>query len=251
MKSIFAAVFAFIILSAPRAHATETIVVAAGGFVQAYLHAVKDKFEAATNVHLDFLREKGMQGDAVLLTVDQGKADVGLVGFNREEMRKMVKEKNLMVKNIDTIQHRVIGKDMIYIVTYKGGPKALTRAQLKQVLTGQVLNWNQIGGETAAIQIMLPGNSRVSQSLISKSLLDGDDIYRKGVKEVNDHEELAKLVGNTRGALSFASGGERVFEYVNRPVQPEVSRDLVMITLGNPKPNVMKLIEFYEKNAPK
>ena len=237
-------------LTGSGAGAVDTLSIAFGSTVASHIKNLKDGFEAKSGYNLDSLKDEGMGSDSVVVAVDSGKVDVGIIGSPYEEVLKVAQEKKLEIKNLEKIKTKVVGRDKVIFVTYKGGPKELTNAQIKSVLTGAVRNWKEIGFDDAPVLIAVQTNSPVTQKLISSQLLDGQDFHRRGIKILRTYEELAKFVGSTKGAIGFGPPSMQGPE-VNVLAKPEIFKPFIALTIGEPNVKAAKLIDYMLANQPK
>jgi phosphate transport system substrate-binding protein len=241
---------AFVFISSQLASAEETIKVASGSQVLFSVNAVKAAFEKDEKVKIEQLKEEGLAADSVLIAVAGGKAELGLLGATHEGLTKLVKEKKLEVSNYSAIQLKVVGYDKINFITYKGGPKELSKDQLKGIFTGKITNWKEVGGQDVPVILALPTNSPATQKLISTKVLDGEEFFKKGVKQLSTAAELPKFLASTKGAISFGPSSMKS-EDLNFPKHPEVSRPIGAITLNAPSARAANLIDRIEKGLAK
>ncbi len=229
-------------LCVPSLGNTNEIKVAFGASIANYLtkalatHTSETKFVA--------FNEKGLAANNILKAVDDGTAEVGISGNSWENMQILVKEKNLDIKNMDKIVSKFLGNDKLIFMTFKGGPATLSKDQLKDVLTGKIKNWKLLGSEDAPVQIVLPFNTPSTQKTISATILDGKDIFRKGVKMM-EADEIPAFVAKTKGAISFGSPLSN-FGDVNKPKHPEFVKPVTAITIGKPSAEVEAFFKTVE-----
>jgi ABC-type phosphate transport system substrate-binding protein len=245
--TLLAIAVAFSVLTAPaKGVETMTPVVAYGASIAGIAKQGIVKYESESKQKVEIMHEDGMASDSILLAVDGGKADLGISGNSWENLTSLIKEKKIEIKNLSKIQSKVLGQDAVIFITYKGGPKELSKEQLKKLLTGEARSWKDIGGEDVAVQIVIPNNTPATQKTISHAVLDNADIYRKNIKIVNGGDETAKLVASTKGAIGFVSTMTN-FGEANRPKHLLISKPVTAFTIGAPNKASAKIMEAVEK----
>lgn len=109
--------------------------------------------------------------------------------------------------------HEVIGYDVMGVFVHAGNPvKSLTLAQLKEIFTGRVTNWKQVGGLNQLITVYsekLAGGRATVRAF--KDMVLGGESYGP-LKELEDAVDCLRDVatdagGITASSLSFAIPG--------------------------------------------
>jgi phosphate transport system substrate-binding protein len=216
---------------------------------------VAKPFEKSTGIKIVFTNKdpKGQGGDAVFKEVDQGIAEAGAGGAVWDDWKQMMVEKGYAAKNLDKMNTRVIGRDRVKFLTYPGGPKALSEAQLKGILTGKIKNWKEAGGENLAITLVISEALPATVNFLENRFLDGQKLATSNVKKVSKEDGMsvmAKTISTTRGAFGFGPS-DLPSDGVNVPQTPEVGRPLSMLWLGKPSPELLKFMDFIENEGPK
>jgi phosphate transport system substrate-binding protein len=101
----------------------------------------------------------------------------------------------------------------------------LTLTQLQQIYTGQITNWQQIGGANISITpYSRPVNSGGTVDLFREDILGGQD-FGQNVQFVNTTTEALRALANAPGGIYYASAPEVVPQCTVKPVpvgrQPE------------------------------
>jgi phosphate transport system substrate-binding protein len=93
-------------------------------------------------------------------------------------------------------------------VNKANGVKDLTRDQLKDVFTGKVKNWKEVGGKDAPIlPIVEPlASKRATVQLVQELVMDGAP-FVAGIREMEQLKEQMAEVARNPGALCIASVG--------------------------------------------
>src|SRR4051812_22080958 len=78
---------------------------------------VQEPFTKKTGIHLD-IAEDGP--DVALKNVDDKKIDIASAGLGNEDWLKLMDEKKIPLKNRDNLKFRVVGKDIVKVITNPG-----------------------------------------------------------------------------------------------------------------------------------
>ncbi len=152
----------------------------------------------------------------------------------------------------------VIAKDAIAIIVNKNNPlKSISHRQLKEIYTGEITNWKEIGGPDMKIVPITRDSSSGTFEIFEKRVL-GEGVQMVSSAVVQGSNQAVKVtVGKTPGAIGYVGLG-----YVDNSVKAlkydgvspskksvlngsyEISRPLFMYTNGEPKGIVKKFIDF-------
>jgi phosphate transport system substrate-binding protein len=248
--------FALVLLVSGLAHAAEELKVAAGvSAVSNIFDRVTKPFEAKSGIKVVYTNPdpKGQGGDVTFTDVDQGVAEAGASGAVWDDWLKMMKDKNYKARNLDKMKSRVIGRDRIQFMTYKGGPKKIEEAQLRGVLTGKITNWKQAGGEDRPITLIISEEQPSTGKFIEERFLGGQKLAKANAKIISKSEGIAnmvKAIAETPGSIGFGPVN-LVNDTVNVPEHVLVGRPITMIWIGEPSPRLQKFMDFIVKEGPK
>ncbi len=123
----------------------------------------------------------------------------------------------------------------------------LSWQQLRDIFTGRIKNWNEVGGPDLRIRVVTSHAGSATRAMVQKLVMKGDT-YAANAKTVNSTRrelvEVSKLKGSI-GAVSLSffeqnPGSTKVVE------SEQISRPLALITVGEPSPDVQALIDFFK-----
>lgn len=93
----------------------------------------------------------------------------------------------------------------------------LTLTQLKDIYTGQLTNWNQVGGPNLAIQAASRSKDGGTVQFFQEDVLEGQ-AFGPSTKILGSTTEALRFVSNTPGAIYFASAPEIVGQCTVAPL---------------------------------
>ena len=156
-----------------------------------------------------------------------------------------------------------IALDGISMIIHRDNPiKSLTDQQIKDVYTGKITNWKQVGGEDKPIQVVNKAEGRSTLELFTSYFeLENSDIQADVV--IGDNQQGIKTVAANPTAIGYVSIGTAEFEVENNtpirllPISGieastdnvknslfPLSRPLNLVTKGEVTPAVQELIDF-------
>ena len=236
-------IFCLIVTSA---RAEKPMIVAHGASIDEICRKAFAEYESKGVGTVKPLHDGGVSGDSILFSVDRGLADLGISGNSLEAMIQIAQNKKVTLNRLSLILSRRLGSMPIALITYPGGPLKLTGSQAKQIFTGQVKNWKDVGGEDLAIQLVVPNNTTATQESISKLILDGEGMQMRGTKVIEGMDKVVEFVAKNKGAVGFVTTPANLSS-VNHPIHPAVASDITAVTLGEPSPSAQALMNIITK----
>jgi phosphate transport system substrate-binding protein len=140
----------------------------------------------------------------------------------------------------------VVNEKLLPIVHPSNPVKALSREQLRDLFSGKITNWKDVGGADAPVVPVVAAANSGTRAVFDRAILGGQK-PAAGAKEVRTAAAEVAEVARTAGAIGMvgdgtaAGGGTRIKE-VNGP---DVSRMLGFVTQGDPAGDAAKLIAWW------
>lgn len=187
-----------------------------------------------------------------LIALIEGKVPVSGASESQSEAvesaQKAAKEAEKTIKVPDNLQFHELYTDKIVVIVNKDNKvSALTKDQIKGLNTGKITNWKEVGGADLPVKVVTSHAGSATRNVFQKQIMDGAD-YVAGKLEVRTTREEVVEVGREAGAIGAVSEGF----FASAPGKskivkaPEISRPLGLITVGAPKPEVKKVIDFFK-----
>lgn len=126
-----------------------------------------------------------------------GKADIGMVSRPLKPEEK-------------TVQSFAIGRDGCALIAHRDNPvSALTRAQMRDILTGRIASWKAVGGRDEPIELLSRSATRGCTELMVEYLGTEHGAIRAR-REMGDADnmEVIGAVAQSPAAMSWVSLGE-------------------------------------------
>jgi phosphate transport system substrate-binding protein len=197
--------------------------------------------------------KKTGSGDGAAALID-GRCDIATMSrfMKPEEFQKAV------ANNVLPVAH-VVAMDGVCVVVHPSNPvKALTSAQVRDIYTGKITNWKEVGGSDTPIVVISRDSSSGTYETF-ETLIMKKQPMAAGVEYVNANPQAQSRVRTTAGAIGYVGLGflEGVKALSIDGIAPTrqtvgngtypVSRPLFLFTNGYPKLGsvVHKFVSFY------
>lgn len=132
----------------------------------------------------------------------------------------------------------------------------LTREQAKDIFTGKVTNWRELGGPDKTILVVVRDRASGTREMFDKEALDDEEVVGSAI-ESNSNGIVRETIAATPNSIGYVSIG-----YVNSSIKPlsydgvaatndsvldgsyKLSRYLHMLTCGEPTETTSEFIDY-------
>lgn len=161
-----------------------------------------------------------------------------------------------------------IGYDGVFVIVNSTNPvNNLSLNEVKDIFTGKITNWKEVGGNDESILPVteILTEKRATQIVFTEIVMGTDKLigtYGKNIKQVDQPLDEAEEVAankNAIAAVSLAFVTKKVKPLMIEGVKPMkanildglylISRPLVLVTNKNPNSEVLKFIDFMYSDA--
>ncbi|WJI91554.1 phosphate ABC transporter substrate-binding protein [Weissella viridescens] len=122
--------------------------------------------------------------------------------------------------------HQVAAVGIAPVVNKDVSVKNLSLKQLKEIFTGKITNWKEVGGKDEKIVLVNRAQGSGTRFTFEQNVLDGKSA--KTSQEQDDNGAVQKIVGQTPGAISYLA-----FSYT----QGDAASKIKTISVDKVKPN--------------
>ena len=228
----------------------QTLEVSGSTTVQEYAFKnAGDKLKTVTGMDIKFLPVGSGKG---LIALAEGKVTVSATS---ETLNDTVESAKTAAKDMDKtftapsnlVFHEISLDSIVVIVNSENTVTSLTKAQLKDLNTGKVKNWKEVGGPDLPVRVISSSPGSATRDVFQKQMMDGAD-YVAGITEIRTTKEQINEVSKEKGGIGAVSeaffaanpGKSKIVK------APEIVRPLALITAGQPKPEVQKMIDYFK-----
>ena len=185
-----------------------------------------------------------------LADLADGKCDASL---SSEPMNIAVEAAKAAGKTVDPgkLQFAVISNDEIVFVTHKSNPvKKLSWQQIKDIHTGKIANWKEVGGKDMPIVVFSDSVTGGTRAMVKHVVLEGQE-YGANVKAQPSVKKVNEMVAATEAGFGGLGKGFAETDKVNIVDTKKLERPLGIVTMGAPSPKVEKVIMAFKSAAGK
>ncbi|WP_427911131.1 phosphate ABC transporter substrate-binding protein PstS family protein (plasmid) [Pediococcus parvulus] len=150
------------------------------------------------------------------------------------------------IKAAKLIDHKVAVVGMTPVVNKGVSIKNLSMKQLREIFTGKITNWKQVGGKNQKITVVNRAQGSGTRATFESAVLDGKQAVKS--QEQDSNGTVQKIVASTPGAISYLA-----FSYVNTKIKA-LSVDNVEPKDKNVENNLWKIWSYehmYTQKDPK
>jgi phosphate transport system substrate-binding protein len=197
--------------------------------------------EKATGHTLDIVGNATGKG---LVDLAEGKADASMVS---EPLDIAVAAAEVAGKKIDpkTLQFHEVRKDEIVFVVHPDNPVTkLTWEQLRDIHTGKITNWKQVGGKDLPITVYSDAVTGGTRAMVKKVVMGGSE-YGPSVKALTSVARVAEVVAKDESGVGGLGKGFVDTAKLKVVQTNKVERPLGFVTIGDPSPKVKQVVEAF------
>lgn len=205
--------------------------------------------KAATGIEV---KVQGTGTGKGMISLFEGKVPAAAASESQAEAvasaQKAAKEAEKTITVPGNLQFHELFTDAIVVMVHKDNKvSSLTKEQLKDLNSGKVKNWKEVGGADLPVKVVTSHAGSATRSVFQKQAMDGAD-YVAGALEVRTTREEITEVAREPGAIGAVSEGFLAQNpgKVKTVKAPAISRPLALVTVGEPKPEVKKIIDFFK-----
>jgi phosphate transport system substrate-binding protein len=194
---------------------------------------------------------------SVHIKVSGGDSGVGINSVHSGKVDIGTSSRNLTSSEADGLTQYIIGKDAISIIVNEKNPvNTISLKQLKDIYTGNITNWNQVGGNNSSIT---PVNREVGSGTRTdfENFVLGNTTFESGVQIATFNYGLLQTVAVTPNSIGYIA-----HDYLNNQVKLlevnnisltqqtvtngsyPLTRQLLFLVKGTPNGNVKDFIDF-------
>lgn len=200
----------------------------------------------------------------ISVTVRGGGSGVGIVSLidgtcDIADSSRPIKQKELdnAFKKSKKLKAHIIAMDAIVIAVNPSNPlDNLSKNQIKDIFTGKIKNWKELGGKDLKIVAVSRDSASGTFEAFSEHALDKKRVRPDALTQASN-QAVANIISQTPGAIGYVGIGYisdkiKAVKYENIEATKEnvlknkylLARPLFMYTEENMKPEVKKFIDF-------
>jgi len=170
-----------------------------------------------------------------------GKSDVAMVAAPIKLTEEVLNKAAPGSLDVAGFEVTPVGNDSLHFVVHPTNPvKTLTAAQLKDIFTGKITSWKDVGGGDQPILVISVALGLGQRSNLVANLLGGVDVTEKA-RSMQGLVQVVQVVAQAPNAIGYATGATLTDSVAVIP-GVEVKQVLGLVTKGAPSPEAKKFI---------
>lgn len=205
------------------------------------LRPFKRDIEAVSGVQLSVIANKSIWGLMALL---EGRADLAMISASLAGEVEALKRIAPSL-SVEQLQEFEVSRTRVAFAVHPSNPvRRLPIEKVKAILTGQIVNWKDVGGADLPIRVVATQDGGGTVVAVRSQLLDGAAISAPDAIRLESARHVIAVVQQEAGAIGIAQmslaqqGG--VPDLVTDAV---VEQQLSLVTLGPPSAAAKRLID--------
>ncbi len=195
--------------------------------------------ESQTGIKLEVIGNGAGRGLTDLVT---GNADIALMAGSLKGVAEAVNaEKPGSVVTAGMKDYPIAGMDIVFVAHPSAGVKSINEAQARDVLSGKITNWKEIGGSDQPIKVVLPFPGDGVRITVKEVVLNGGTFAPDAIVRATS-KDIAPIVSQLQGSFSILSkknaAGLDVLSYEKPIVMPQS-----FVTQGEPGGDIQKTLD--------
>ena len=201
----------------------------------------KEAVEKATNQTVAVAVSNAGKG---LTDLVEGKCDAAMSSASLETTVQAAQTAGKAVDIAQLKMHVLKSDEIAFVINPSNSVTSLTAAQIRDIHTGKIGNWKEVGGDDLAITIITDSVTSATRGFIKQAVMGGQE-YAPNATALGNIKEMNDAVARTPGGIGGIGRGV-VGDMKVKVVQSEkVLRPLGFITLGEPSNKMQRVIDAY------
>jgi phosphate transport system substrate-binding protein len=223
------------------ASAETLIVQGSSTFYQQLMEVYQSAIEAKAGHKLTVTSNKSSLG---LFSLFERRADIAMISASLDSEIAALRNTNPALP-FEQLQNFEISRTRIAFAVHPSNSiRAASLDKIRQVLRGEINNWQQLGGSNTPIRLVVVRGGGGVTAVVENALLQGRPIAASGVIYVQSGSQVIQVVARESGAMGLAqlalTRQENLPELVTDQV---VEQQLNLVTLGEPTPAMRAVID--------
>lgn len=210
-----------------------------------FAHRIMEPFagviEASSGHKLTVVPTKSSQG---LLALFEKRCDFAMIsGPLKNEIADLRKTNpDLPFDQLKTFD--ILSVHMAFAINRDNPVHHVSDADMRRILLGESVNWREVGGADLPISIVMVSEGGGVQSSIENEFLGGRHIKAAKPIMVQVSSQVAKITAITPAALGLSQAGiVRSANVAELKTDTAIEQHLTLVTLGDPTPEMRKVID--------
>jgi phosphate transport system substrate-binding protein len=224
---------------ASAATLTEMKIGGGGAACKGFFSPYAEYFKADTGIKMTVTPTTPVQG---LIDLNAGVLDVAVAAVPFSTMINGAAKKGVTLDpNKFTVTE--IGTNHTLVFLHKtNNVSELSKKQLKDIFTGKITNWKDVGGDDREIIVVWGSGTPGQNELFTRQILDGEAVVNSA-KVAGNYVSIKEIIEWTTGTIGIDPQGFKSAT-TNNPNTPAVISPVIAVTKGKPRPEIENLYKY-------
>ncbi len=234
-------ILSIILVSSPAL--AEVLKIKAGGTAISTVFApVKEHFEKDTGHKLDFVQTSAVKA---LIELDKGSIDAAAGAHPLDDLVAGAMKEGVKIDKNSIVSTLITDNKTIAFVHIGNPVTTISKDQLKNIFTGKITNWKDIGGNDQKILVVWGKETEGQNIQFKREILDGETLAENLIT-ATDYRNIRDTVIDTPGAIGIGPYGMNSVK-LHTPKIPTIASPVYLFTKGTPTKNIQLILDFYKK----
>lgn len=237
-KYIFFSLLSFAYIH--QAQSKEIKIAGGAAPMQNIFFRIKADFESKTG-HKLILQE--VSPELALKSLSEGSVDAAAAGVSWQDWLLLCKEKNIKIDESIPYRYQSISRDIIKVyVNSSSDINSLSNGQLKQIFTGEIKNWKEVGGPDQPIKIVYANENPGINMTFKRQILEGSD-FKKDII-VDKADSVAQAIATNAGAIGLGPAGMKIEKFSIKALETKEIIRPVLFVFVSVSPKMVQLKNY-------
>lgn len=244
---IFISITILLTLSAASAARADEVRIATGHtFIKKVFDPIRCAFRDKTGIDIKIIYDDPVPA---LAELENGKVDAAGASLTLEDWLIQAKSAGIAIKEAGAYAVYIPATEKAMIVVNAANRvKSLSKEQLKEIFTGRILNWKEVGGDDAPILVVWPSVSSGALIVFRSKIMDNEPTTH-AVYDVESLADTPDAVAATPEAIGIVTAIK--VPNGTKEVAPAIERPLSLVYKGVPSPDLQDLLDFLQTEGKK
>ena len=197
--------------------------------------------EASSGHTLTVITNKTSLG---LLALLEKRADFAMISGPLETQITLLKVSNPNLPFEQLHDFKISQTYVAFVINRDNPVHKITNNQVRDILLGKILNWNNLGGPDLLITIVHVREGDGVLTSVENELLDDRPINTPNQINVQTHQQVVRIVEQLPEMLGLAQMGSLSQSNARQlEIDSAIQQHLDLVTLGDPTPEMRKVID--------
>jgi phosphate transport system substrate-binding protein len=210
------------------------------GFAEEVMGPFQERIEALTG---DKLKVTTNATGIALIALLKGETDLAMISGPLDSIVAQLRKSRPDLPLQLLREFRVAKSRVAYPVNADNPVRSVPLAKVKQILSGQIVNWRELGGPDLPIRVVSLRNGGGSKRATRETLFGGERMTPRLETIVESEQEVVQTVAQDRGALGICRANlMKLHRLPELQTKVSIERSFSLVSLNEPTSAMRRVI---------